>query len=562
VPEAGCRETARKWANLLLALPALLAVILVLIATTDGVGISADSVIYISVAREIAAGHGIVVPFGTPQPTPLGTRVAPLLPMILAALNRAGVDPVVGARWLNALLFGGTVWLVGCIVLRATGVLWPAVCCSAFLATSRQMLAIHEMAWTEPVFFLLCTSAMLFLARHASTGKYRPLVGTCVLLVLCLLARWAAAAFVVAAFACLMLGDISWRRRIIALLCIAALLCLPMFPGGPTWLTYIVQCLRVGPELAQPDSHERAQLVSNLWMGAGVVSDWLWPWPLSRFAPGRVGAVVLTVAFACAVIALALCARFSASFKKSDAAAGLRAHLCWILGLSLAAYPLFLLVVMIFFGKNKLVWDGRILSPLMIPSLLLGVLGGFSLWESAGRRRGVAILALTACVALLAIRLPRAVDRSIELAHTSGGGGEGFHDAKWRTSPTIAALKDLPAETPLYSNAADAVYFLAGRPAHWLPSRWNLAHPDAARDDDYTKPDDLRAALAQGGLIVLFDRLAWRRAMPTPDDLSVHFALERINQFADGALYAASGDARREQSRDRKGAATSRSGWP
>jgi hypothetical protein len=520
-------------------LPALLAVILALVATADGIGISADSVIYISVAREIAAGHGAVVPFGTPQPTPLGTRVGPLLPMILATISRAGVDPVVGARWLNALLFGGTVWLVGRIVLRASGALWLAVCCSAFLATSRQMLALHEMAWTEPVFFLVSTGAMFLLARHTSTGRYWPLVAACVLLIMCLLARWAAAAFVVAALACLMLGTISLRRRIIALLCVAVLLCLPMFPGGPTWLTYIVQCLKIGPELTQPDSHERAQLVSNLWMGAGVITDWQWPWLLSRFAPGRVGAAAMAILIVIVVVALTLRARFSASFKGAEETAKLRTHLCWILGVSLAAYPLFLLVVIIFFGKNKMAWDPRILSPLMIPGLLLGILGGFSLWEDHGRRRSVALLALAACIASLAIRLPRAVDRSIQLIHTSGAGGEGFHDARWRSSPTVAAVKNLPASTGLYSNAADAVYFLAGRQSYWLPSRSTLANPSRDRDDDYTRLDDLRAALQRGAMIVIFDRLTWRGAMPTAEILSRYLVLEEVDRLVDGAIYAA-----------------------
>lgn len=536
----------------------MLAFAQVLIATRDGVGISADSVIYISVGREIAAGHGAVVPFGTPQPTPLGTRVGPLLPMVLSVTDRFGADPVMAARWLNALLFAGTVWLVGIIIRRATGLLWLAVCGSAFVATSRLMLAIHEMAWTEPIFLFLSTAAMFLLALHTSTGKIRPLAAACMMMLLCLLARWAGAALIVTAFVCLMLGNLSWRRKALAACFVTLLLCLPMFSGGPIWLRYIVQCLRVGPAITQPDSSDRAELVSNLASAADFVADWVWPRRLWRSSFNSVGNVAAAALVLAVLAALTLRARTSAAFKKPAGNAGLRAHLCWVMGLLLAAYPLFLLAVLIFFGKNRIGWSSRILSPLLIPGMLLAVLGGCSLWDDAGRRRRVAVVALLTCLAGLAIRLPLSVIRSIELAHASGAGSEGFHDAKWRASETIAAIKDLPAETALYTNAPDAIYFLAGRPAYWLPSRWNLANPGSLRDDDYTKPPGLEAALARGALIVLFDRLAWRGSMPSADDLSRYVAIEKSARFADGAFYAAANNGGLNHGAGREGAVSVR----
>ncbi len=101
---------AAKYHQLVLIVAALLAVAIVLIATsTYGSGISRDSVGYIAAARSIAAGEGVLSYNGKPlviQP--------PLFPAVLAAASAiSGADAVPAARILNALLFGLIVYLSG-----------------------------------------------------------------------------------------------------------------------------------------------------------------------------------------------------------------------------------------------------------------------------------------------------------------------------------------------------------------------------------------------------------------------------------------------------------------
>jgi hypothetical protein len=370
---SGRRRRVGGWS--LLFLPAVLGAALVLIATRDGVGVSIDSVVYLSVAREIADGHGAVIPWGTPKPTPLSTQLGPLLPTVLAAVSRLGPDPIEVARWLNALVYGATVLLIGVYVRRATGSMWLAACVATLIATSRQLLNIHAMAWSEPLFLLFTMAALLILASYISTGRAVVLVAACAATALALLTRWAGAALVVAAFSALMLGRARLRYRVIAAACSAGLLCMPMCPGGPTWIKYIWQCFQVGPELSQPDSPERSYLVNGLRSGLGVIVDWVRPWPLPSFSMGGPGRAALVGCVVAILLGLAIHARLSPSFGKRGDSAALRANLCWVLGLFLAAYPTFLIGIMVFFGKNKLAFDSRILSPLLIPGLLLAFLG-------------------------------------------------------------------------------------------------------------------------------------------------------------------------------------------
>jgi hypothetical protein len=533
----GNRKRIITWA--LLIGPALLAVVLVLVATRNSVGLSGDSVIYISMARELSAGRALAVPWGTVVPKPSGTTWAPLLPGVLAAIGRLGADPLDSVRWLNALFFGGTVLLAGLIVKHATGSLWVAACCAFILATSRQMLAIHAMAWTEPAFVWFALAALLLLAIYASTGRRLLLLASCVAIVLGLLTRWVGAALIVTALACLLLGGGRWRNRILAAACVGAMLCLPMTPGGPTWIKYIGEHFAIGGRVLQPGSYEHAQMVGGLQHATSVITGWLWPWIFADFAPGKVGCLIITLLTTAALAGMTILARRSPALKRPFSPAGLRANTCWVLGTFLAVYPLFLVGIMVFFGKIHLVFDGRILLPLLVPGLLLGFLGGYSLWERAGRRRWTAALALACCCGALLIRIPRAVDRSIELAYTSGAGAQGFHDAKWQTSPTVAAVNELPPNVPLYSNAPDAIYILTGRKSYWLPSQVQLISPfDECTEHGYATLPGLSEALSKGGLVVYFDRLAWRNNVSNPAELKEHLPLHTVRETGDGAIYA------------------------
>jgi hypothetical protein len=75
---------------------------------------------------------------------------------MLAVPGAVGIDPLVGARWVNTLLFGANIVLVGNIVreMLPNSLLAP-ILASFLLLTSMEMYEIHAMAISEPglIFF-------------------------------------------------------------------------------------------------------------------------------------------------------------------------------------------------------------------------------------------------------------------------------------------------------------------------------------------------------------------------------------------------------------------------
>ena len=91
----------------------------ILLCTPGGIGIYSDSVVYVGVARNLLRGHGVTYFDYNGQMAPV-THYAPLYPMVVSSLGLMGIDPVEGARWLNALLFAFNIILTGSIVFAST----------------------------------------------------------------------------------------------------------------------------------------------------------------------------------------------------------------------------------------------------------------------------------------------------------------------------------------------------------------------------------------------------------------------------------------------------------
>lgn len=530
---------ARLLCVFLLILPSMVGVGLVILATLDGAGVSADSVFYLSVADEVADGNGLNIPWGSPEPKPLGTRWAPLLPWLLGAIKQMGPEPIVAVRYVNALAFGFTVLLFGYAVRRATRSKWPAFFGAMCLATSRHMLAIHEMAWSEPLFILFVFACLLLLSE--SLVRPRPLVVATVLACIgaALLTRFAGVAVPMAACAAFVFGAGRLRHRIAVPVVLCALLFVPMTSGGPLWIEWVINRISVGENAKFSASYLIGCLHDNLFVAASVFGSWLWP---SRYCaePPPPG-VCIPLAFAAIALFgwMIARARFSPAFRDTSRADAPGARLRWMLGVFIVVYPLFLVCGQLLFSLNILAFDKRMLAPIFVPGLVLMILSAHAMLPNVRQWRRLRPAAVAACAVFLMARLPLAVERGAMLAHSSGAGAEGYHDAKWRTSPTMAFLASLPEKVPIYTNAPDAVYILAGRRACWLPTDWSLEHPDAIRDDGYTRPADLKEALSRGAVIAYFDRIAWRGSSPNLDSLRRKVPCDSVAMTGDGLILAA-----------------------
>ena len=152
----------------LLAL-SLLGIFLVLIATSKyGIGLTPDSISYISAARNLVHQNQLVKYDGSQF-----LHWPPLYPLMLALFELAGVHAFIGARFLNALLFGGIVYLFGILFIRSsrTAGKISILCAPLSVLLSIPLLQLAINAWSEPLFIFLIIEFFLLFGRFLEEKK-------------------------------------------------------------------------------------------------------------------------------------------------------------------------------------------------------------------------------------------------------------------------------------------------------------------------------------------------------------------------------------------------------
>ena len=132
---------------------------------TDGAMIEGDAVYFLSTASNFLAGEGWRDFSGAPV-----VGWPPLFPLLLAALDGIGIDPVVGGRWVHAAAFGWIIWAAGLYLhsnLRSRLLVLTA---TAIIAASLPLAHSASHLLTEPLFVLLTLLALIQLAAFLNHG--------------------------------------------------------------------------------------------------------------------------------------------------------------------------------------------------------------------------------------------------------------------------------------------------------------------------------------------------------------------------------------------------------
>ncbi len=500
---------------ILLLLAALVGMVLVVYATTYGPGVGGDATIYLTTAQNFRAGKGLgwteadgsfrVLPY-----TP------PFYPLVLSAINLFTTNIVAGARWLNVILFGLTVFLIGLFFYCYTGRVWLAGILSGLVAASPVLIGIQVWAMSESLFLLLGFAGLLALLEYLGRPRGLLLVVSALLCGLAFLTRYFGVAFVATGgLALLLFGrrESAWAGRvkdwlnrkalgetflfgIIAILPILIWLVIDFSltgtvgsRSGQPASAYVQRFLEIGPALQKivlfwllPDS-----IIARL---PGIVQVALWLVPL-------VGLVALAV-FLARRLRLAPPAAGAAVGTPQAPAAALR--LAGIMGLFILVYLLVLAVVQVF-TYPPITLASRMLSPVHLAVLvLLFALLHLLLVVKASVWRPIAVIVYLGCLGLLGTYALRGALVARDYHRT----GIGYTAPAWRESGTIAALRQLPEDVPLISNETTAIMFLSGRPAYPLQEIYQTQ--PAQQFTAYGEGEDAsqRAFRDQNGALVLF----------------------------------------------------------
>ncbi len=152
---------------------------------TFGAVFTPDSASYISAARSLLAGEGLLRWDGNPY-----SAWPPLYPLLLAAASLGIFDPIAVAGPLNAVIFGLTIFIVGRYLRQRLASRFLAAWSCLATALAIPLVTISSWALTETLLILLTTLALIQTDRFLTEGKTRTLVWAAVFSALALQSRY------------------------------------------------------------------------------------------------------------------------------------------------------------------------------------------------------------------------------------------------------------------------------------------------------------------------------------------------------------------------------------
>jgi 4-amino-4-deoxy-L-arabinose transferase-like glycosyltransferase len=472
-------------------------------ATAWGIGLSPDSGFYIKSARHML-GREQVDPAQTRE---LSSHFPPMYAAVLAGVSVFGADPQNVARWVNLTLFAANVLLMGFIAWRVTNRSLLAVALAGlFVIFAPHSLVLHAIALSEALFVCLLLICFWMLERYLSTNTSRWLIAAGIAGGLAVLTRYAGVAIVPAgSIVIFWLAAGTRRKRARDAIVFAALCLLPVViiaaVNNAIWGTTVNRTTAF-------------HLVSRRHLQDGLITlgQWVSPKQIGRKYSLAVG---LIVAGTCLLL--------------TPPAMRGRKLLPKISILFIASYLAVLLVSISLIDFHTPI-DERLLFPVLIAVVIM-VAGAV---PNVDRSRAQWIAA--AAIAVVALTVARG-SSEVSTMHRDG---IGYASAAWQQSELVQAVKSLPAEKAVYSNAADVVYLVARRQAMPVPAKVNatslLPNPEyenqlAAMDGDISSG---RAVLAY------FKKFEAKRPYyPREAELSEKLRLKVQQQANDGTLYDA-----------------------
>ncbi|MBW4888226.1 hypothetical protein KXQ82_00800 [Mucilaginibacter sp. HMF5004] len=466
-----------------------------------GVGISPDSIMYLSTARNLNAHHGLIFFSGKPI-----VAFPVFFPIFLAIVQFiTHTDVLALASTLTGLMFASVIFLSGVVM---EGFTYPSKLYKWFiliaLVLSPSLLEIYSMLWSETLFMVLMLLFFIAYKNYLDTHSIKALLWVSAIAAIACITRYAAITLVLTG-GLLLLCDkqLNIRKKISHIF---------LF-GGISVSLLIVNIIRnslVTHTGTGPRYKSVTSLSQNMHYTGTVFCDWF---TLTEKQYGW--AIIIT-----ALLVLA----FSGIFLYNTLVR--KARFTTYENIIITYFIACSLFMILWATVNKFeTLNNRLLSALFIPFLL-----GCTYWlpmvlkYSRSRFRLIAIT-LATCVGLIFIYNEYNID--YQRYYDQGDYGvPGFTDDSWNKSPLVATLKKpnlFKAGYPIYNNLCEGFYFFTGKGSEYIP---NI---DSAKQ--------IKKFYAQKHFyIVYFDQLP-DKALFTLKQVQQQRPLKTIFQCPDGGIY-------------------------
>jgi hypothetical protein len=481
-----CRPPA--WQLAVLLVLAAAGGIALLSMTPKGLGVSTDSVAYLGAARNQAAGLGLGRLTGDGGVKPM-THFPPLYPLILAGFQLLGLPALSGARLVSVVAFVGSGFLVGFLILRCSRSFLAALAGTALFVASPHMLEVHTWAMTEGLYLFLGLLAMALLVGYGESQRRALLLAASLAIAAAYLTRYVGISLLAAAAIYVALQPGPIRRRSIDL---AALLAIGLLPMAG----WMARNLRLTGSATNRRLQFHLPSADSVRDGFAVIWEWLVPYPFPAWGIAGIlllaGLSILFVLWITHPWRSHQLPRKSLGFFRSDPRSPMLLYLL--------AYLVVLAGSLLLVDASTPI-DQRLAALLLSLVIVLVASTLPGLWCAlAGKRVILRVLVVVGVALFLVSSLSRSRWLAREIQFDAGG----LAAAVWLESGLAETLDALPPDTLLFTDNPEAVYFLSGRGAFGLPSRFdNVTMRD--RPDYAPSLAELRRRLRnKDGAVVVF----------------------------------------------------------
>jgi hypothetical protein len=468
----------------------------------SGIGISPDSIMYMSGARNLNAHKGFtyfgdkpLVAFPLFFPTFLG-----------GVMFITGIDPLVFGPVLVGLLFALLIFLSGVILEQfAFPSKWYKWFILLAIALSPSLLEIYSMLWSETLFIVW---TLVFAIAYRHYVKSRTVGALCIVACITALAcvtRYAGVTLIGTGGMLLLFDpELKWKKKIGHILTFGLI-------SISLLVTNLVRNDLVTHTGTGPRYKSLTSLSENMHYFGTVMCDWFTLSP-NQYKLAFTITLLLVSGFVVAFLIQAFRKRTVYGTYEN------------ILIAFFVVYALFMIISATISRYERI--NNRLLSPLFIPLLM-----GYTYWIVPfvkKQQAKVKRILLVLCLGLGLLFLYGEATNDYQRYDDQGDYGiPGYTDDDWNKSDLIIYLKSHKSmfnpSYIIYNNACEGFYFFTGLSASYIPKP--------------TEPKQMKAFDAQKhGYIVVFNKLP-DPALLTIPQIQTHKNLRIIFQSADGGIF-------------------------
>ena len=424
--------------------------LVVLLTRHSGLGISPDSIYYLSTADSIIAGNGFYQFDGKPFVMfPVGY---PIILSIVKGITGASFLQVV--PYFNAFLLGLTIFMIGLILEKTNHRKWLKWVVLAVIALSPSLMEIYTMLWSETLFITEVVFFIYFGKVYFEKYNWKSLIIMSIIAAIATCTRMVGVTIIATGGLFILMSiELNWKKKIqhafVFGLIATSLFLINLFRNA--WLTQTLTGNR---------QKGVTPFVENLQYYGLVLSNWMPFSNVTNSFPTIIGFIFLTTAMIVFVYRL---------LKAKELHIYERLAVAFTL-----IYSIFMLLVATISRFETI--NNRLLAPLFIPFVLTICFYVASIYKII-KSTFYKILVSLCCVTIAFTTLYEygKFDKATYSENMEGGIG-GYSDDDWFISSGL--LNHLQSHPSLFSsgktvfsNAAHAVYFKTGQHAQILPER-------------------------------------------------------------------------------------------